>query len=44
MSRLLADAAYGGKRGSTRVQRGADFAFEMFQFPVVARRGWNLDR
>lgn len=44
LSRLLADAAYGGRRSSTRVQRAADFAFEMFQFPVIAKRGWNLDR
>lgn len=44
LSRLLADVAYGGQRSSTRVQRAADFAFEMFQFPVVARRGWNIDR
>ena len=44
LSRLLADAAYGGRRSSTRTQRAADFAFEMLQFPVVAKRGWDLDR
>jgi hypothetical protein len=44
LSRLLADVAYGGRRGSTRVQRGADFFFEMVQLPVVAHRGWDIDR
>ena len=41
LSRVLADAAYGGKRGTTGFQRGADLAFELVQFPtaVYARRG-----
>ena len=44
LSRLLADAAYGGRRSSTRVQRAADFAFEHFQFPALYKRGRDLDR
>jgi hypothetical protein len=44
LSRLLADAAYGGRRGSTRVQRAADFAFEFFQPPIVLHRGRDIDR
>ena len=42
LSRLLADAAYGGQRGSTRVQQAADLAFELVQFPVRAHgRAWS---
>jgi hypothetical protein len=44
LSRLLSDVAYGGRRGTSPVQRGADFFFEMFQLPVVAHRGRDIDR
>ena len=41
LSRVLADTAYDGRRGTTGFQRGADLAFELVQFPtaVYARRG-----
>ena len=43
LSRLLADVAYGGQRGSTRVQRAADLAFELVQFPVRAHGRVPID-
>lgn len=40
LSRLLADGAYGGRRRSTPLQRTADRAFDLLQWPTeaVARR------
>jgi hypothetical protein len=41
LSRVVADAFYDGRRGSTATQRNADRAFDVIQFPsiVYARRG-----
>lgn len=43
LSRVLADLFYGGQRSSTRVQRGAEFGFELFQAPGLARHRHSLD-
>lgn len=44
LSRVLADAAYDGRRSTTRTQRIAEGAFRLIQLPVGYYRGWNLDR
>jgi hypothetical protein len=44
LSRLLADAAYDGRRSGTRTQRVLDHVFELVQFPSGYQRGWDLDR
>lgn len=43
LSRVLADVAYGGQRGSTPVQRAADLAFELVQFAPRVRGRIGLD-
>ena len=43
LSRLLADAAYGGRSGTTPVQRTAETAFELLQFPAAAYGRHGLD-
>lgn len=43
LSRLLADAAYGGRTHSTPVQRGADMVFEFVQFPTATYGRHRLD-
>lgn len=44
LSRVLADAFYGGARSTTRTQRVAEGAFEVIQLPVMAYRAWDIDR
>ncbi len=44
MSRVIADAFYGGKRGSTRVQRIGDRVLDLWQHHAIAYRGRDLDR
>lgn len=43
LSRILADAAYGGRMHSTRVQRGAERLFELVQFPTAVYSRIPLD-
>ncbi|HUP97564.1 MAG TPA: DUF2279 domain-containing protein [Usitatibacter sp.] len=43
LSRVIADVFYGGRRSTTRTQRGLDLAFEIVQHPAHAYRGWNVD-
>ncbi|HET7729024.1 MAG TPA: DUF2279 domain-containing protein [Usitatibacter sp.] len=44
LSRVLADAFYGGARSTTRTQRAAELGFELLQPPVTLQRGRDLDR
>jgi hypothetical protein len=43
LSRAMADAFYDGRKGSTTVQRVADRAFDMIQFPTLAYTRHSLD-
>jgi hypothetical protein len=43
LSRLLADAAYGGQMHSTPAQRGAERVFELVQFPTAVYSSHPLD-
>jgi hypothetical protein len=43
LSRLLADAVYGGQMHSTPLQRGTDRLFELVQFPAAAYVDHRLD-
>ena len=43
LSRVVADAFYGGRRGSTTLQRTADRAFDIIQFPAIAYSRRGLD-
>ena len=43
MSRVIADAFYGGRRGTTRTQRVIDGVFDAWQHEAIAYRGRNLD-
>lgn len=43
LSRLLADAAYDGRKGTTPFQRAAETTFELFQFPAAAYGRYGLD-
>lgn len=44
LSRVVADAFYGGRRSTTRTQRVAEYAFDIVQLPVMTYRGWDIDR
>ena len=43
LARVVADAFYGGRNGSTTVQRTADLAFDMIQFPTIVYTKRDLD-
>jgi hypothetical protein len=43
LSRLLADGVYGGRQHTTRVQRIAEMAFELYQFPTALYANFSLD-
>lgn len=44
LSRVLADAFYGGQRSTTRTQRLAEYAFDIVQLPTIYYRGRHIDR
>jgi hypothetical protein len=43
LSRLLADGVYGGRQHTTRVQRAAEMAFELYQFPTALYTHFSID-
>jgi hypothetical protein len=43
LSRLLADGVYGGQLHTTRPQRVAELAFELYQFPTALYTSFRLD-
>jgi len=43
LSRVVADAFYGGRRGSTATQRNADRLFDVVQFPTIAAGRHGID-
>jgi hypothetical protein len=43
LSRVIADAFYGGARSTTRTQRAAEGLFEVWQHPAMAYRGREID-
>ncbi|AMO23981.1 hypothetical protein UC35_15325 [Ramlibacter tataouinensis] len=43
LSRVLADGFYQGKKSTTRVQRTAELAFELFQFPTAVYADFRID-
>ena len=43
LSRVVADAFYGGRSRSTTVQRTAEFAFDVIQFPTIVYTKRGLD-
>lgn len=43
LSRLLADGFFAGRHGTTPLQRGADLAFELVQFPVAGYLRHRID-
>jgi hypothetical protein len=43
LSRVIADAFYGGQRSTTRTQRNMERAFDVIQHPAHAYRGWHID-
>lgn len=43
LARVISDVFYGGRRSTTRTQRGLELGFELIQHPALYYRGWNLD-